>query len=448
MRIGEILVAAGQLKKDDLARIVMEQPRTGRRLVSLLVGRGVLDFDIASRALGEQKGVPCALAKHLEHRDTELVGALPGALARSCCALPITKTRSGALIVCVRDPSPELLQALREATGLEIVMIIAPATRLQSLVDEVYGAVPTDEFDVELGTGSPSQQQQPPAPDASLLNPDSIQLALTSLDDVRVAKDPSQSGQLRAQSTMPPMNRSIGAQPTTPPPNRPQSALGATTPSPNRQQSALAGTTPPPNRQQSALSGTTPPPNRQQSALATTPPTDRTPSSQPTQPPPTRAAGQRVTMTPVAPSLDTTKLALDQATSRDAATDLAMTFVAGRWVTGAVLAIRGDAAIGYRGHRVKLIDKVALSLTKPSLVQRAIEGRTAVKADGPVADPIVALLDTPEEAVIAPVLVGGHVVAVIAVGDPVLEGDHQGATADLRKLADALSDAYERIHRR
>src|SRR5690606_15372426 len=124
--------------------------------------RGLVDFDDASRALGEQMGVPCALAKHLAGRDASLASLIPPELGRASCALPIGRTSQGAVIVCVRDPAPAVLAALRQATSAEIMMVVAPAMRLEHLVNEAYGAPPTEEFDIDFSTGLEDNPMSPP----------------------------------------------------------------------------------------------------------------------------------------------------------------------------------------------------------------------------------------------------------------------------------------------
>lgn len=196
MRIGELLLQHGKLRRSDLERALAEVP-PGRRLGSFLVATGLVELDDLSRALGEQKGVPCALAKHLAGRDPELAALIPTELGRAACALPIGRTSGGALIVCVRDPAPALLAQLQAATRTEILMVIAPAQRLEHLVETAYGSSPVDEFDVDLSTnlGVVPPPKEPPPPDMDALDPDSVRLALTDLDDARVAKDYTQSGQ-------------------------------------------------------------------------------------------------------------------------------------------------------------------------------------------------------------------------------------------------------------
>src|SRR5260221_14172142 len=102
MRIGDMLLDRRAVRPSDLALALEEQARTGRRLCSLLISRGAIDFDDAARALGDQRNVPCALAKHLVSRDPAVATVISPELGRAWHALPIGRTPGGALIVAVR----------------------------------------------------------------------------------------------------------------------------------------------------------------------------------------------------------------------------------------------------------------------------------------------------------------------------------------------------------
>ncbi|MGE5184351.1 MAG: hypothetical protein ACM31C_19915 [Acidobacteriota bacterium] len=363
MRIGELLLGQGKIRQSELALALDEQQRSGKRLVSLLVAARKLDFDDGSRALGEQRGMPCVLTKHLSARDPSLAKLLPAELGRTRCALPIGRASNGALIVCVREPDKQLQEMLAATTKGTVTLVLAPATRLEELVGAEYGPA-HDDFDVDLGSAiglppAPAPPLQPPMPDMDALDPESVRLALTDLDDVRVAKDPGQSGQLQAQ----------GKRPSTLPP-----------------------------------------------------------------PPPT---------------FDQTRSAIERAATRDEATDIVMRFVAGRWVASVVLAIRGDRAIGYRGHGSALgkVETIVVSLAAPSTVQRAIETRrTSIQlVNGPAQDELSRRLGTSSLSA-APVIVREHVVAAIVVGDPIHGlGDTERSIAELGRLAQLLGGAYERV---
>jgi hypothetical protein len=186
----------------------------------------------------------------------------------------------------------------------------------------------------------------------SALDPDSVRLALTDLDDVRVAKDPTQSGQF----ALPRAHTSPG--------------------------------------------GKMP--------------------------------------------FEVVKTSLERATSRDAATDAAIAYLAGRWHAGIVLAVRDQQAVGYKGYNVKLPETLAITLTQPSIIARAIDTKKATN-QVPVGSAQAGLkhaLGNAAKPAAAPVLVAGLPAAVIAVGDP-LGGDD--GLSELGRLAEALGRAYERL---
>src|SRR5437879_1184982 len=115
MRIGELLLGQRKVRPSELQRCLEESGAKGIRLVSLLIRAGALEFDDGARALGEQHGMPCVLAKHLAAREPVLASMIPAELARAWCALPIGRSK-GVLVVCVRDPGEQLKTQLEKAT--------------------------------------------------------------------------------------------------------------------------------------------------------------------------------------------------------------------------------------------------------------------------------------------------------------------------------------------
>jgi hypothetical protein len=385
VRIGDLLLAKGLVRASDLARAVAEQPGSGKRLCSLLVTHGALDFDDAARALGEQRGCPCALAKHLENRDPALLALISAEMGRVSNVLPIGRTSTGTLIVAARDPAPALRATLERMLGA-ITLVITPASRLEQLISSAYGAAPHDEFDIDLDSAVDLQPlwpeasapvmstPSPPPADVDMLDPDSIRMALSDLDDERVSKDPTQSGLLQV--------------------------------------------------------------NAMASASSAAMKLSKTNTS------------GAFRLPDAAPTIEKTKVALAQAANRDTASDAAMSFVAGRWRSGAIVVIRDGTAIGYRGHGIADLAELHLPLRLASTIQRAFETKQLASASppSPAQDQLVRVLHASVIAA-APVVVADNVIAVIATGDSILGAADTSAHNELGELAQALAAAYDRIRR-
>ena len=387
MRVGEILLGNGWVDRTSLQRAIAEQRHTGKRLCSLLIARGLLDPDHASRALGEQHGVSAVLQRHLEQRDRAVAMLLPSALARANLALPLGRSRSGELIVCVRDPRPEVQAAIQQAIGGTIIMAVSPASQLESLIDMIYEPADDDEIDVDLTTGpiATIDQLEPQTSGPIAVIGESLpgvigELSLVGLDDLRVAKDPSQSG-----SNLPPsMPRTMTS--------APQAARTST------------------------LSRTTTP----------------------------RAI-------PIVLTLDQTIAALADAPDQARATELAMRFARGRWASALLFTIKEGAALGQRGHGPSLsedaVQAVAIPLTTPTIIKVAHDTRRlAVETPpdaGAIQERLVRMLGVAVPCA-APIIVGNRVAGVLTVGEALGDPDDG---SDLDYLASALAEAYLRTDR-
>jgi hypothetical protein len=430
MQIGQILVGQRWVDPGALARGLADQAHLGLRICSL-IQRRQLDPDLAARALAEQHRVPGVLQKHLEHRDPALARLLPEALARARLALPIGRTGTGELIVCVCDPGPELRAEISAAVAGPVVIAVAPAHQLAQLVQAAYAAArPADQpsFEVDLTTrpiaiihdiapissGSPGPPA-PPAPPSGEVDVDLStrqipvigdpldhlgSLTLVELDDARVTRDPSQSGPL----------------PT------PRTATGSFLPP------RTISTSAPPSR---TTSGSYAP--------------RTTSGSYPARPGSTLPFGFR------GPTLDKAVAAIEHAASLEAAVDAAMHCLAGRFRNAVWFTIHEGAALGERGHgeqlTIEVIQAIAIPLGAPSIVQLAHDTRQLATAPPPgagaIQDRLTRSLGYPHAPAALPIEVDAQVAYVIAVGDPI--DDPTAATRDLEQLGRALARALQRI---
>jgi hypothetical protein len=481
-RIGELLLEHGWVDQTNLKRALSEQSLAGgKRLCSLLIARGLLDPDHAARALGEQFAVPAVLQRHLEFRERALAEKLPAALARKYIALPIGHTRGGELIVCVRDPSPQLEAVIQRAIEGSVVIAVAPASQLEKLIEESYAATEdANEFDVDLSTGT--QIEPPPRSlgDETAM-PEFGAFSLVGLDDLRVTKDHSQTISVPSRSTPPPFSSVTPPQgsaapvrTTLPPATRraPTSPFSSITP-------PFASATPPeaapipsgsleldPEVDPGIEDIPPPPPPREppvtppapSPALGTQPPRGAMGGPSKVMIPPIGAPLPRPLKTPTSPqspvklTIEAAIAAIADALSRDTATDVAMRYALQRWNASLLLAVKEGAALGHRGHGTHLsadaVRAVAIPLTSPSIVKVAHDTKELAvdppPGVGAIQERLLRLLGSPRKAVAAPIMVAGRIACVIVVGDPIGHGDSAG---DLDKLASALGTTYTRILR-
>jgi hypothetical protein len=451
MRIGEILVEQRWVDPAALALALAEQPGTGQRICSLLIARGQLDPDHAARALASQHDVAGLLQRHLEHRDRALAGLLPAAIARAHVALPIGRTGAGELIVCVRDPGPAPRAAIAAVVAGPILIAVAPAHQLEALVELEYAATggPEDAgveidlstrpiailHDVVAAPPGPPGPPAPPAPPAATvpapvdeavevdlstrqipLIGDPLDhlgsLTLVELDDARVARDPSQSGQ-HAALVLPRTSTGIYHPPRTTTVSRP-----------------------PPR----TTTVSRPPPR--------TTTVSRPPLRAPGHP---RPPGGSLPLAPRGPVLDAAIAAIDRAAERPAADEAAMQYLAGRFRCAVWFAIHEGAALGERGHGDQLtpevIEAIAVPLGAPSILQLAHDTRQLATAPPPgagaIQDRLARALGHPARLAAMPIEVDARVALVIAAGDPI--DDPATAGRDLEQLGRALAGAYRRI---
>lgn len=463
MRIGELLQTRLGLSSDELSRALDEQARNGGRLCSLLISRGAIEFDIGARALGEQWGTPCALARHLANRDPHVAQLISPELARELCVLPIGRTSTGAVIVAVRDPDPRLHAALQDAIGAEVAMAITPATRLERLVIGVYGDH-LGEFEVDLDSRVDMPVPSPSASSSSLSSPSLSSPSLSPLTSSAfrtsgTAPSPSASSLMSPLEMLPPspepaVPHAMQAPAATPhampphamsPPSSTPSYRSSLTPSPLAAAALAAPSLPPlpdldllnPDTLRMSLS------TLDDSRVARDPSQSGMTLSSPT------SSRLRAQLPPVAQTLATTRAALAFAETRDSATDVAMTFISGRWRSALIFAVRGVAAIGYRGHAVANVTGVELRLEPTSTIGRVVASKqpVALTESAVAGDPLWRSLNMPSAIVAAPLVVAGDVIAVIAAGDSAQGPGDSAAIGDLAGIATALGEAYERIRR-
>ena len=81
VRIGDMLVAGGEITEDQLQAALADQKESGRKLGRILIDKGYIDEDRFLEFLSEQFGIPFVDLKHFNIQP-ELVARLPETYAR------------------------------------------------------------------------------------------------------------------------------------------------------------------------------------------------------------------------------------------------------------------------------------------------------------------------------------------------------------------------------
>lgn len=469
MRLGEILVADGLVLEGDVARLLDAQRRTHRRLGQLLVAAGLVTADAVARGLSRQHGVPAALQKHLDGRDASLAGLLRPDTARRFGAVPLARSRDGALVVCMRHPErADAVAALAAAVGTRVVAAVASDALLLPLIEDVYGAADDDDFDVDV-----DHDDEPvaaaSAPGNDQLGALSGEFTLARLDDVGVARDFSQSSPtgpvqatgLRASGEFA-MPRAATAQVPglAQPRTITDSAVSASSVSLASAAKAAADNAraaaearDDARRISAAMQAAD---DAARMAQGATLPAAAFAATLPMPAAPAPAVARTVSQVPPAApaalvTVDATMAQIDAAPTRDAIAEAAVAFCQGRTHAALVLVIRDGAALGHRGFAPELtataIEAVALPLSTPSVIKQVVETRQPffglVPEGSALAERFLRIFGGRELAAV-PVALSGRVVCVLAVRP---RGPGAITPGDLADVSAAMSDAFGRLIR-
>ncbi len=136
--LGEMLVAGGMIKEEQLKRALDEQKKRGGKVGELLVDLGFITEHNIATFLGKQLHLPF-IEIEKELIDVEMVKMVPADMARRVAAIPLYKDRE-ALVVAMADPLNIFgLDDIRKAAGRQIRQVVSTRTDIQKAIDRYYG---------------------------------------------------------------------------------------------------------------------------------------------------------------------------------------------------------------------------------------------------------------------------------------------------------------------
>jgi type IV pilus assembly protein PilB len=143
VRLGELLVGAHILTREQLDQVLLLQKTDGRRLGPLLVERGLVTETQVTQILSQQLSVPWVSLYHIDF-SRQLLDLVPQELADKHCLVPIFVRRvrglGDTLYIAMDDPTDDLAQkAVAAFSGLPVRTMIAPPSDIRSAIRAYYG---------------------------------------------------------------------------------------------------------------------------------------------------------------------------------------------------------------------------------------------------------------------------------------------------------------------
>lgn len=137
LRLGEMLVAAGVLTRQQLEAALEQQRQSGQRLGRILRDAGLVDENTLARTLASQLGLPFEDLR-LETVDSSVALRMPEVRARRSRALPVSQ-RGSTVMVAVADPTElNLDEELQRLLGNDWALLVVEEGKLLAAIDRIY----------------------------------------------------------------------------------------------------------------------------------------------------------------------------------------------------------------------------------------------------------------------------------------------------------------------
>lgn len=138
-RIGELLSRIIPLSQHDVEEILNEQSNTNRRFGDIALAMGLCRPEHVWKAwLRQLESRTDRVSLDQVGVDTQALGRLPGALARSLRALPLRCLDGEMLLAVATIPLPEHLELIESTTGTRVRIVLTDANQLESAIDRYY----------------------------------------------------------------------------------------------------------------------------------------------------------------------------------------------------------------------------------------------------------------------------------------------------------------------
>lgn len=136
-KLGEMLVAQGQITHDDLIKALQVQVATGKRLGQILVEQGKISSQDLVQALGGQYKMPSIDLSRYDV-DGQTVRLLPKEVAEKYTAVAIDSSPDGVISIAMAQPSAEKVTELMSQFDAPLTFLVADEGYIQEVIRGYY----------------------------------------------------------------------------------------------------------------------------------------------------------------------------------------------------------------------------------------------------------------------------------------------------------------------
>jgi type IV pilus assembly protein PilB len=137
VRLGDMLVKAALITREQLNQALQQQQTGGGRIGGNLVKLGFISEDDITSFLSRQYGVPSINLSHFDI-DATVIKLIPSEIAQKHQVIPINRT-GNVLTVAMADPSNIFaIDDIKFMTGFKVEPVVAAETSIKNSINKYY----------------------------------------------------------------------------------------------------------------------------------------------------------------------------------------------------------------------------------------------------------------------------------------------------------------------
>ncbi len=136
-QLGELLVEAGLITKDQLQRALEAQKDKGGLIGQVLVDLGYVSEEAIAQTITAQYGFPYLPLENYEI-DSEIVKIVPKNVAIQYCLIPLDKIGSNLTIAMANPLNNQAVEDIALLSGLYVQLFVSTATDIKKAIEKYY----------------------------------------------------------------------------------------------------------------------------------------------------------------------------------------------------------------------------------------------------------------------------------------------------------------------